>query len=70
MVGFVLLQRSSEPPVAADAPPGRLVATQAEVDLGRVPFDKMVEARYELSNTGSRSVRLLGIPAVKTIEGC
>lgn len=49
---------------------GRLVATAPLVDLGRVPFDSMVEARYELVNTGSSAVRLLGQPEVKTLEGC
>lgn len=57
-------------PGLAAGPGGRLVATQPVVDLGRVPFDKVVEARYELANTGTRPVRLVGKPTIRTLEGC
>lgn len=50
--------------------PGRLVAEQTTVDLGRVPFDKLTEARFELANTGGGTVRLTGAPRVKMLEGC
>ena len=78
---FVWLQ-STQPQVAGvnDAPgrevtadigaPARLVASSATVDLGRVPFDKMVEAQFELANTGGGTVRLTGAPKVQMLEGC
>jgi hypothetical protein len=50
--------------------PGRLEAAQAVVDLGRVPFHRTVEGRFELSNTGGKVVQLVGKPQVKTLEGC
>ena len=55
---------------SAGAEPGRLVALQPTVDLGRVPFDREVEARYVLENTGDRQVRIVAAPVVKTLEGC
>ncbi|MCC7367859.1 MAG: hypothetical protein IT306_05525 [Chloroflexi bacterium] len=57
--------------VATDASaPGRLVASEATVDLGRVPFDKMVEGKFSLANTGGQPVRLTGNPKVQMLEGC
>ena len=50
--------------------PGRLVAAQTVVDLGRVPFEKPVEARFELANAGGTTVQLVDRPLVKTLEGC
>src|SRR5215212_4405055 len=49
---------------------GRLVATQPTIDLGQVPFDKPTEARFELANTGGETVRLVGAPKVRMLEGC
>jgi hypothetical protein len=70
IVAFVWLQ-STKPQVAADGDaPGRLVAASATVDLGRVPFDKMVEAQFELANPGGGTVRLTGSPKVQMLEGC
>jgi hypothetical protein len=40
------------------------------VDLGRVPFDKLAEARFDLANTGGDTVRLIGAPRVRMLEGC
>lgn len=57
--------------VATDSSaPGRLVAEQPLVDLGRVPFDRMTEARFELDNAGGDVVRLVGAPKVRMLEGC
>ena len=50
--------------------PGRLIASSATVDLGRVPFDKMVEAQFELANTGGGTVSLTGSPKVQMLGGC
>ena len=49
---------------------GQLIAAQPVVDLGRVPFDSQVEARFVLENTGGQPVRVVGAPTVKTLEGC
>jgi hypothetical protein len=57
--------------IASDvSAPGRLVAVQSTVDLRRVPFDRMTEARFELDNTGGDVVRLVGAPKVRMLEGC
>jgi hypothetical protein len=50
--------------------PGRLIASPATVDLGRVPFDTLAEARFELANTGTDTVKLVGAPKVRMLEGC
>jgi hypothetical protein len=69
--GLVFWLRPATPAVAVDADaPGRLIASQPTVDLGRVPFDVMKEARFELANTGGSEVRLTGRPQVKMLEGC
>lgn len=58
-------------PVAFDvSAPGRLVARETTVDLGRVPFDVKTEARFELANTGGEVVQLVGPPRVRMLEGC
>ena len=49
---------------------GQLISAQPVVDLGRVPFDSQVEARFVLENTGGQPVRVVGAPTVKTLEGC
>ncbi|MBI3969506.1 MAG: hypothetical protein HY329_28005 [Chloroflexi bacterium] len=71
---FTFWPGSAEAPAgnAATGPAGggQLVATASTVDLGRVPFDREVEARYELVNTGDQPIRLVGKPEVKTLAGC
>lgn len=70
LAAFVMWPRA-EAEVAADpSAPARLVATNPAVDLGRVPLDVPVEARFALVNTGGHEVRLIGRPTVKTLEGC
>ncbi|MCC6175704.1 MAG: hypothetical protein IT305_10410 [Chloroflexi bacterium] len=70
IAAYLWLQPAS-PQVATDAgAPGRLVASSATVDLGRVPFDKMVEAQFELANTGGGTVNLTGAPKIQMLEGC
>lgn len=62
---------TSQPaPTATADGPGRLVALTSSIDLGRVPFDRLTEARFRLVNAGGRPLRLLGEPAVKTLAGC
>jgi hypothetical protein len=64
--------RPAEPPapVVDASAPGRLVAAQPVVDLGRVPFSRRAEARFELVNTGGAPVALTGRPKVTMLEGC
>jgi hypothetical protein len=50
--------------------PGQLTAAQPIVDLGQVPFDRQVQAQFMLENTGGQPVHVVGVPAVKTLEGC
>lgn len=67
---FFWMQAGTER-IATDASaPGRLVASDTTVDLGRVPFDKMVEGKFTLANTGGQPVRLTGNPKVQMLEGC
>lgn len=65
-----LLWARATPPEVEGAAPGQLEARQALVDLGRVPFDQLVEGHFELTNSGRQTVRLLGKPEVRTLEGC
>jgi hypothetical protein len=69
---WLAASRLAESPSVAVDPfaAGRLVAEQATIDLGRVPFDRLVEAHYVLANTGSSDVQLLGKPQVRLLEGC
>ena len=53
-----------------NAEPGRLIAAESIVDLGSVPFDRQMNALFTLENTGAQTVRLVGAPTVKTLEGC
>jgi hypothetical protein len=79
LVGFIaiaagavlVVSRTTADAVPIDpTAPGRLVTDQATVDLGRVAFDKLAEARFELANTGGDTVRLVGAPHVRMLEGC
>jgi hypothetical protein len=67
---LILTQAPRRDVVTDASAPGRLVAEQPSVDLGRVPFDRMTEARFELDNTGGDMVRLVGAPKVRMLEGC
>jgi hypothetical protein len=49
---------------------GVLVPKATTVDLGNVPFDVPAQGQFELVNTGSQPVKLLGAPEVKMLEGC
>ena len=49
---------------------GVLVPNLATVDLGNVPFDVPAVGRFDLVNSGSQPVKLLGVPQVKMLEGC
>jgi hypothetical protein len=49
---------------------GVLVPQSTSVDLGNVPFDVPAQGQFELVNTGTQPVKLLGTPQVKMLEGC
>ena len=70
IVAFFWLQSASQQVAADSDAPGRLVASSATVDLGNVPFNQMVEAQFELANTGGGTVRVTGAPKVQMLEGC
>ena len=70
VAAFFWLQPGSQRVAADPTAPGRLIADEATVDLGRVPFDRMVEARFTVANTGGDVVRLVGAPKVQMLEGC
>lgn len=70
VVGVLYFGREGRPVATEPGAPGRLVAAQPTIDLGRVPFDKLVEARFELTNSGGDTVRLVGAPRVRMLEGC
>ncbi|MCC6177551.1 MAG: hypothetical protein IT305_19805 [Chloroflexi bacterium] len=71
VVAAIFWLRSVSEPVATEpGTPGRLVASASTIDLGRVPFDQLAEARFELANPGDTTVRLIGAPKVQMLEGC
>ena len=69
-LGWLLWARLTTPTVQDGSAPGHLETRQALVDLGTVPFEQVVEGQFELINTGQQTVRLLGKPQVRTLEGC
>lgn len=48
----------------------RLAVDRQEVDFGRVPFEKSVQARFRLKNVGDQPLRLATGPRVEVVEGC
>lgn len=58
------------PATSGRASAGVLVAKSATVDLGKVPFDVQTDGRFDLVNSGSQPVKLVGAPQVKMLEGC
>lgn len=55
---------------ADTAAPGRIAVTNPTVDLGNVPFKDQKEARFELTNTGGKVVRIVDQPETKLLQGC
>lgn len=80
LVGAALLatacSSTGPPPTPAARPsvdpaqPGGLAVAAPVVDLGRVPFNKQVDATYELVNTGATPIALAGRAKVSMLEGC
>jgi len=66
MAGFAIIGQTR----SAGSESGRLVAVEPTIDLGRVPFDRVQEARFVLVNSGGAAVHIMASPAIKTLEGC
>jgi hypothetical protein len=49
---------------------GGLVAKNATIDLGPVPFNQQSDAIFELTNTSGQPIHLTGAPTVQMLEGC
>jgi hypothetical protein len=49
---------------------GGLVAKNATIDLGQVPFNQQADAIFELTNTSGQPIHLTGAPTVQMLEGC
>ena len=68
---WVLLQRSSPSPVAAQYAGGaRLWVDSDYIDFGTVRFEKFVTARFRLRNVGDQPLRIATNPPVDVVEGC
>jgi hypothetical protein len=49
---------------------GGLVARNAAINLGQVPFNQQSDAIFELTNTARQPIHLTGAPTVQMLEGC
>jgi hypothetical protein len=56
--------------VAPQAEGPRLALNETSYDFGRVPFERVVERSFTLTNVGSESLNILGTPTVQAVEGC
>lgn len=66
---FVLLSSGSKPATVSAQGPRLAVDTQ-EMDLGKVPVEKMVTATFTIRNVGDAPLRILNEPQVRVVEGC
>jgi hypothetical protein len=48
----------------------RLAVDQDLIDLGAQPYNRVVEARFQLKNVGDRPLQLPASPPVDVVEGC
>lgn len=48
----------------------RLAADTELIDLGTQPYNRVVEARFQLKNIGDRPLQLPASPPVEVVEGC
>jgi hypothetical protein len=68
-VALSACQASQTPLVTPVAGVG-VIAQPSQVDLGRVPFDQQVDARFTLINRGTTVVHLDQNVEVQALEGC
>ena len=47
-----------------------LQVDKQQVDLGDVPLDTVVEASFQLTNTGTQTLKFTGKPYIEVVEGC
>jgi hypothetical protein len=59
---------------AGEAPPfrggARLAVDMELIDLGAQPYNRVVEARFQLKNIGDRPLQLPPSPPIEVVEGC
>ena len=59
---------------AGDAPTfrggARLTVDKELIDLGAQPYNRVVEARFQLKNIGDHPLQLPPSPPVEVVEGC
>lgn len=68
---WLLLQKSSPPPVAAQYAGGpRLSVNTDTIDFGTVRFERFVTARFLLRNVGDQPLGIASNPPVDVVEGC
>jgi hypothetical protein len=60
--------RSSNSSAASSA--GALAPTSATVNPGKVPFNVQAEGQFDLLNSSTQPVKVLGAPRVTMLEGC
>jgi len=62
--------QANQTPPATSLAGGGIIAQPSQVDLGRVPFDRQVDARFTLINHGTTVVHLDQNVEVQALEGC
>ena len=48
----------------------RLVVDKELVDFGAVPYRKMIEAKFEVTNAGKEELEFLDAPYIEVVKGC
>jgi hypothetical protein len=48
----------------------RLTVDKDLIDLGTQPYNRVVEARFQLKNIGDHALQLPASPPVEVVEGC
>ena len=48
----------------------QLAVSQERIDLGKQPFNQMVQARFQVKNTGDRVLTLDASDPVQALQGC
>jgi hypothetical protein len=61
---------ASSVPAPASAAGPQLAVDQEKIDFGDVKVNKMVEAAFTISNTGTEPLQIIGQPKVRVAAGC
>jgi hypothetical protein len=69
---FLLFPRQKSSPDSASNEAGspRLEVDREQIDFGDVPVGQIVTASFELTNTGTSTLRFTGEPTVQLKAGC